>query len=204
MSVAIPRLILMLFLVIALSLIGCKQEEQEEQEEQESTSVKQVDCQEAVVKWWRNSGLNPGRNINLRDLASYSYRDFEGNAECENYEEFVKTFITSEASIDRRDSTHRTVLHYSVIFDARDLTEILVRLGADINAKSSKGVSILSYSGSYEDSKFLLSKGAKVNTHNVIGTTELMARAESVTFSLLELKLLAHGANCVGSRQPQR
>lgn len=85
--------------------------------------------------------------------------------------------------------------------DREELVDLLVSRGADVNAKSSKGHSAMSYSARYGHLaivQYLLNHGAEVNITNKNGWTPLLKAARGGHLDVVDY-LLAHGAD-LGSR----
>jgi ankyrin repeat protein len=90
--------------------------------------------------------------------------------------EKLKEFLSKGIKTDLRDKEGFTPLHYAVINNRKDIAEILIKHGANVNTKNLLGETPLHYSARLclaEIAELLVSSGANVNITNNYGMTPL-------------------------------
>ncbi len=102
--------------------------------------------------------------------------------------------------IARRDEQGETPLHWTAKSNSRDVAELLITKGADINAEDKSGntpMSVAAQSNSRDVVELLIAKGVNVNAEDKYGNTPLFWAAESNSRDVAEL-LISKGADVNG------
>jgi len=89
--------------------------------------------------------------------------------------EAVKQHLAAGADVNAKDKYGRTPLHTAVDGDYKELIELLIAEGADVNANSKIGTPLHSaaFWGQKEIAELLIAEGADVNAKDVTGETPL-------------------------------
>jgi ankyrin repeat protein len=95
--------------------------------------------------------------------------------------------------VNARDKDTRTPLHCAAAWRDRALAELLLRKGADVNARTAAGATPL-HGGEKEIAEFLIARGADVNARDKDGKTPLHVAAGNGRTAVVEL-LIAKGAD---------
>jgi len=117
----------------------------------------------------------------------------------------ARSALQGHQSANDADRDGTSALHWAVLQDRRDLIELLLRAGANPNAKNRYGVTPLSVAcenGSQAIVDALLKAGADPNVALVSGETPLMTAARTGQAGAVQL-LLARGVT-VDAREPVR
>ncbi|MFC1636823.1 CocE/NonD family hydrolase, partial [Planctomycetota bacterium] len=111
--------------------------------------------------------------------------------------DIIKLLLSKDAKVDERDDNYEfTALHYAARFGSKNVAEVLIDNGADINAKDKWGYQPIHWAA-YHDRpqiiELLRSKGADVNAKTSLGQTPLeLAKPQRNTAAIQVL--LKHGA----------
>ena len=106
---------------------------------------------------------------------------------------FKKRWVNSK---DQDDDEKNTPLHTASQKGHLEIVKILIRLGANVNAKNEEDWTPLNSaaeSGEFEVMKYLIEHGAKVNTKNYDGDTPLHSAACNGDIGVVKC-LIEHGA----------
>ena len=92
--------------------------------------------------------------------------------------EAVKQFLADGADVNGKDDSYGggTPLHMATIQDRKEVAELLIAKGSDVNAKNEEGYTPLHYAasnGHKEVTELLIAKGADVNAKIADGWTAL-------------------------------
>jgi serine/threonine protein kinase len=121
---------------------------------------------------------------------------------CEN-PDAIKSYLKQGGNPDSVISYHDTAEFYersssllecAVIKDRKDIAELLIDKGADINSKDQGGKTPLYYMRSLEMAQFLIAQGADVNVKAWDGTTPLFSAADQSNKEMAQF-LIAQGAD---------
>ena len=110
----------------------------------------------------------------------------------------VKKLLEEEKDINSEDVVGGTALYYAVQRNHKDIVELLIRSGADVNHRSTKdgntALMAIHRKDNSESLQLLLDNGAEVNFKNHEGHTALRKASEYSNVSVLKV-LINHGAN---------
>ena len=114
----------------------------------------------------------------------------------EEVRELLIAKATNVADVNARYYENKTLLHYAAVLSRKDITELLIARGADINAKDNGGNTPLHNVRSKEVAQLLIAKGADVNATNYQGNIALHYVAGNYTCSQeLAQLLITKGAD---------
>ena len=115
-----------------------------------------------------------------------------------NKQEIVDTFIQGGMSVNSKDDTGTPMLNIACRTDNFEFVEMLLKLGADINAVSEdRGYTAVMdavWRGNEKITRFLIEKGAELNTINKEGQTNLILAVGANRENIVKL-LAENGAN---------
>ncbi len=110
----------------------------------------------------------------------------------------IKSLISKGVDVNGREDTMlKTALHRAVVSGHKDVTELLLAKGADVNAGDVYAATALHYAaelGHIEVARLLVAKGADVNLGNEWNMTPLYSAISVGNKDVAEL-LIAHGAD---------
>jgi len=86
-----------------------------------------------------------------------------------------------------------TPLHAAAIRNHKEIAQLLIAKGADVNAKNKYGGTPLHYAATKEIAELLIAKGANVNMREIDGSTPLDLAIKRKRTEIAEL-LRKHGA----------
>jgi cytohesin len=111
--------------------------------------------------------------------------------------EAVQSLIEAGAYIDAKNEKGRTALHFAAMLDYRDILELLLDKGADVNAKDEEhGYTALHHAarlGKRNAAEMLIAKGANINAKDKQGHTPLYVAVNN-EYKIAEL-LIEKGAD---------
>jgi len=109
--------------------------------------------------------------------------------------ELVRSLIVKGVGVDSWDNSFLiTALHCSAINDHKDVAELLLAEGADINIGPKTALHYAAQKGHKEVAELLISKDANVNARNVYGDTPLHEAARAEHEDIIRL-LIDNGAD---------
>lgn len=139
--------------------------------------------------------LNNGVDVNSIDTEGHTAMHFAAK---HNRPRDLQLLLLNGSSIDKTSTQkQRTPLHYAARFGHIKSVEILLRMGADINAVTKKGLTALIYAakhGDFDMMKFLLDRGADVNLADINGRSALLHAVNHGQHECVRL-LLDYGAD---------
>jgi len=109
----------------------------------------------------------------------------------------VKDFIKGGGSVDTADTSGQTLLHYATAGNHKDIAELLISKGANVNAFASRRrwmtpLGVAARTGSVDAAEYLIANGANVNGREGYWTP--LQEAAYYSKEMVEL-LIAKGAN---------
>ena len=111
--------------------------------------------------------------------------------------EAVKQHLAAGTNVDEKDGVGWTPLHYAAVEGNKEVVELLITKGADVNAKDDQSgetpLHFAAFSGHKEIVELLIAKGADVNAKDDDGKTPLDSAIRRKHSEIADL-LRKHGA----------
>jgi ankyrin repeat protein len=114
----------------------------------------------------------------------------------DHYADLAKLAILAKADVNAKGCTGRSVLEMAAANGYKDIVELLISKGANVNSENEKDPPLSSAAkGGYKDIvDILLKTGADANAVNEYGHTPLMAAAMNNDIEIMD-KLISFGAD---------
>jgi ankyrin repeat protein len=107
-----------------------------------------------------------------------------------------KLVAANPALVQARDAGGSTLLHHAAAFGAKEMLELLLNAGAEVNARNGRGAAALHWAVSNEGrTRLLLERGAAINSQTDSGRTALYLAASQSNHDAVLRLLLDKGAD---------
>jgi len=167
--------------------------------------TKKISLSEKCLIWAVEEGSKEIVELLLANNVDVYVQDSRGNTPLDlaevNKKEIVKLLIIKGImqNIDGKGKNDSTLLHWAAILDSKEIVELLIAKGLNVNARTKKGKTPLFWAieeGQEEIAELLIARGADVNTITKDGSsnTPLHLAARKASSKITEL-LIVNGAD---------